>query len=180
MLLGRYGKEKMNKIYIFLSIILMFILVSCDEKKEKKNIKPIKLELKLVKDASDKNNVILNNDVLINNNDIDDAYVVINNYGRRQVLVVQIIMTATGKEKFKEITKHNIKKQIAILLDGKIIITPVIMETITGENFIIPIKEKQRALEVAEGIMEYKKENPNKSSHLTGKPLPLKLRRTGR
>lgn len=51
--------------------------------------------------------------------------------------VVSIQFTDDGKRKFAELTTENVGRQIAILLDGKVLTSPVVNEPITGGSAVI-------------------------------------------
>jgi len=151
-----------TKHIIFLTAFAFFC-VSCSKPKPKwyKNIKPIKLELKMVKDATDKDNLILEKKVLIRNDDIDEAGVTLNQFGHKSI---HLRMTSDATRKFKNITENNIGKQIAIVLNGNIAFAPFVREPITDGNVQIMFPKsttKKQLDDIVGGILKYKEENPN-------------------
>lgn len=157
----------MKKKYIILLILLGVIgfvlylaiagfLYSYGNQKWDENTKPVKLSFKLVKDASDVNNLIFDDEVLIQNTDIADAYVALDAFGERYI---HVSMTRSGTKKFTNITKKNINKQIAIILDGKTISAPIIKEPITGGQAQINLPKgttSKEAWDIMAGILKYK------------------------
>jgi len=50
---------------------------------------------------------------------------------------VLLYLSKTGQEKIKNLTKKNIKRRIAIIYNNKLLMAPLILETITGDSFSI-------------------------------------------
>ena len=68
-------------------------------------------------------------------------------------------MNKLGKLKLKKLTQNNINKQVAILLDDKVISSPIIRAPITGGKVSIQIvKTEKEALNIISGILKYKKQ----------------------
>lgn len=72
--------------------------------------------------------------------------------------VVSISFDNAGREKFREITKRNLQKQVAIVLDNKIVSAPMVQAEITDGNAVITgskdIKEAQQlAKRLNEGML---------------------------
>ncbi|MEK9155958.1 MAG: protein translocase subunit SecD [Patescibacteria group bacterium] len=72
--------------------------------------------------------------------------------------VVSISFSNSGREKFREITKKNLNKQVAIILDNKIVSAPNVQTEITDGNAVITgskdIKEAQQlAKRLDEGML---------------------------
>lgn len=145
-------------LFVFMIAITSF-LTSCSEKKWDEKTKPVLLEFKLVKNATDKNHLIIEDKILIDNNDIAGACVVSDKYGWP---VIQVKMTSSGALALKTITENNINKQIAVLFDGKIISTPEIRAPISRGMIQLPIPEhcsNKEAEGIAAGILKYKEKN---------------------
>jgi preprotein translocase subunit SecD len=146
----------MKYIYIILLLALTVFLFSCVKKNDTINITSIKLELKLVADATDEHNLILDKKRLLDNSDIANAFVTI---GQDKILRIIITLKQTSAIKFKHITEKYINRQIAILLDEKITSAPFVRRPITGGSFefaLPPGTTKERALEIVQGILNYK------------------------
>ncbi|MDR0647589.1 MAG: protein translocase subunit SecD [Puniceicoccales bacterium] len=89
---------------------------------------------------------------------IKRAQPVIDSYGRHEI---SLQMTDSGKERFAKVTKNNLHKRLAIVLDGKIYSAPVIQSEITNGQASISGKFTQReALEL---------------SHVLNNPLEFEL-----
>ncbi|MCL4353087.1 protein translocase subunit SecD [Patescibacteria group bacterium] len=56
------------------------------------------------------------------------------NTGKPQV---SLVFTPQGAQKFAEITKRNVNKRVAIVLDNRLLEAPVVNQTITGGNAVI-------------------------------------------
>lgn len=50
---------------------------------------------------------------------------------------VQLVFSSEGAEKFADITKRNVSKRVAIVLDNQVIEAPVVNQAITGGNAVI-------------------------------------------
>lgn len=69
--------------------------------------------------------------------------------------VVSIQFDNVGKEKFRDLTKNNLNKQIAIVLDNKIVSAPTVQTEITdGQAIITGSKEIKEAQELAKRLNE--------------------------
>ena len=155
---GEYKKMRVLQIAFLISITS--VIFSCSNKKWDESTKPIRLEFKLVKDASDKNNLLLEDKVLIRNEDVADASA---STDQNNKVIIHITFTKDGAKLFETITENNIKKQIAILLDGKIVSAPFVMSSVkTGSTLItIPELTPDKVKEIVAGILKYK-DNSNK------------------
>ena len=125
------------------------------KKINKYNIKPVKLAFMLVKDYSDKDKRVLDLDdkTLIANDDVADAKSFSTGYGR---CVIYIHMKRNSINKLRKITKQNMGKRIAILLDDKIMSTPVIKEPIKSGVVYLSLPQeitKKQAVSLAKGIL---------------------------
>lgn len=72
--------------------------------------------------------------------------------------VVSITFDNSGKEKFRDITKRNLQKQVAIVLDGRVVSAPTVQTEITNGEAVITgssdIKEAQKlAKRLNEGML---------------------------
>ena len=52
-------------------------------------------------------------------------------------LVVLLVLSKNGQEKIKDLTKNNINRRMAIIYNNKLLMAPLILETITGDSFSI-------------------------------------------
>lgn len=69
--------------------------------------------------------------------------------------IVTIKFDSTGKEKFAELTKRNVQKQIAIVLDNKIVTAPTVQAELTnGDAVITGSKDIKAAQELAKRLNE--------------------------
>ena len=50
---------------------------------------------------------------------------------------VRVTLTPAGKELFSEVTKANIGKKLAVVIDGKVALAPVIQQQISGGTLVI-------------------------------------------
>jgi preprotein translocase subunit SecD len=157
----------MKKKYIILLILLGVVgliiylaiagfLYSYGSRKWDEGTRPVNLSFKLVKDASDVNNLIFNDEVLIQNSDISDAHVALDAFGERYI---HIAMTRSGTMKFKNITEKNIGGRIAIILDGKTISAPIVQAPITDGQAQINLPKgttSKEAWNIVAGILKYR------------------------
>jgi preprotein translocase subunit SecD len=65
---------------------------------------------------------------------------------------LQIVLNERGADKLAALTKENLKKRVAIVLEGKIVTAPVVMQPITGGNISISIGSAEEVRVVAEKI----------------------------
>ena len=72
---------------------------------------------------------------------VKEAHPVIDPYGKYEI---SLQMTAEGKERFATITRQNLHKRLAIVLDGKVCSAPVIQAEITGGQASISGRFTQR------------------------------------
>ncbi len=71
---------------------------------------------------------------LLTGADLADARAVFDQFGRPQV---SLTFTPEGAKKFEEVTRANVGKRLAIVLDGKAYTAPVIRQAITGGQAVI-------------------------------------------
>lgn len=91
----------------------------------------------------------LHQEVVMSNKEIDNA-VVADWQGKP---VVRLILTAEGKEKFAQLTANNINRNMAILVNGKLITAPRINAPITqGMAMITGDFTKEEAERIVAGI----------------------------
>ncbi len=76
--------------------------------------------------------VVLERKILLEGNVISDAYVQYQSGGMSNTPVVDFQLNADGAEQFAKITKANVNRLLAILLDGKMKSAPSIREEIPG------------------------------------------------
>ena len=54
-----------------------------------------------------------------------------------QAYVVEVRLTEAGHEKFARLTERHLNKPLAIILDGKVVSTPVVRDKITTQNLVL-------------------------------------------
>jgi len=79
--------------------------------------------------------------------------------------MLHIQLTDCGKKKFTKITKNNIGKQLAIILDGKLLSAPVVRETITNGRIYVSGVDKEFAEKV---VRDFEKNKVKCNSEATG------------
>jgi len=123
---------------IIISIIVL-LSASCTKRLEKKLISPkVKIEFRM---ASDKpvdgfeekelngKKIFLNPKVEITEKDIACVYQV---NDQNYLPTISLEMNKIGTQKFAELTANNISKMLAIIVNGKIVMAPVIQSKILG------------------------------------------------
>ena len=124
-----------------LSILLIFILQlqMCDNDEKKPISKNVKVEFRMAKDTKTDNfeekeldgtKIYLSPKVEINENDITTVSKTLDHYG--SYFIIMLEMNAEGAQKFANLTSNNVSEKLAILVNGKIIMAPVIQDKITG------------------------------------------------
>ncbi|GGM94721.1 protein translocase subunit SecDF [Thermus composti] len=84
---------------------------------------------------------------LLTGADLADARAVFDQFGRPQV---SLTFTPEGAKKFEEVTRQNIGKRLAIVLDGNVYTAPVIRQAITGGQAVIEgLSSLEEASEIA-------------------------------
>jgi len=91
----------------------------------------------------------LHDEVIMSNEDIAMASVTMWN-GKP---VVELQFTLTGKDKFAQLTKENLKRRVGMLVDGKLVTAPIINAPIDqGIAIITGDFTKDEAQRIADGI----------------------------
>lgn len=84
---------------------------------------------------------------LLTGADLADARAAFDQFGRPQV---SLTFTPEGARKFEEVTRANVGKRLAIVLDGKVYTAPVIRQAITGGQAVIEgLSSVEEASEIA-------------------------------
>ena len=84
---------------------------------------------------------------LLTGADLADARAVFDEFGRPQV---SLTFAPEGAKKFEEVTRQNIGKRLAIVLDGRVYTAPVIRQAITGGQAVIEgLSSVEEASEIA-------------------------------
>jgi len=92
----------------------------------------------------------VHNEVLISNADI--AWAVVSSWEGRPV--VELTLTESGKEKFAQVTKENVGKRMGILVNGELLLVPVIQAPILNGKAVIDGKfTEEEAERIATGIL---------------------------
>ena len=98
----------------------------------------VKTKAYTIENAGRKNTVNLNNDVLIDRTALLSATSIVETTGgkkdRRSVAVLKLTFTTAGLRKFTEITTALVGKQLGILVDGKLVATPAVLEALPGNS----------------------------------------------
>jgi preprotein translocase subunit SecD len=94
--------------------------------------------------------VYISEDVALSNADVQSTRVLTGPNGHQQI---EIVFTKIGAERFAATTERLIRKPLGILVDGKLISAPVVMDKISGGKAIITggfsVEEAKR---IADGI----------------------------
>jgi preprotein translocase subunit SecD len=143
----------------YLKLCFLLLLFSCS--KPEKEPEPVFLELRRAESES-ANDLIemvlsgseekfyLHKEVLLSNEDVKSASPVL--HGRR--LVVEVILTDEGKEKFARLTEENINKRIGIVVDGRLILAPLVRAPIReGKMIITGNLSEEEINRIADGIV---------------------------
>jgi hypothetical protein len=93
--------------------------------------------------------VNLQKKVLLDQTAIKSAKVVKDNLGHPQIA---INFTESGREQFAEVTRENIGKRLAIVIDGRVYSAPVVMSEISGGANITGSFSEQEAEELAKRL----------------------------
>ena len=92
----------------------------------------------------------LHDEIEMTNADIDSAFVTTWNDSP----VVELIFTESGRERFARLTEENIGKRLGMLVDGELVIAPVIRDAIlTGKALINGDFSEKEAQRIADGIV---------------------------
>jgi preprotein translocase subunit SecD len=93
--------------------------------------------------------VYISEDVALSNADVQSARVVTGPNGQQ----IEIVFTKVGAERFAATTERLIRKPLGILVDGKLISAPVVMDKISGGKAIITGSfSEEEAKRIADGI----------------------------
>jgi len=123
--------------YILLIVLLSLQMCNNDEKKPVS--KSIKLAFQLAEDEivdgyemkeMDSTKIYLNSKIEINEKDID--FVIKSFDNQMEMPIIMLEMNQNGARKFTYLTTNNIGKKLAIVLNGKILMAPVIRDKIEG------------------------------------------------
>jgi prepilin-type processing-associated H-X9-DG protein len=116
------------------------------------------------KDSEDKEPLLLEKDVLLNNQMIREAAIGVRDSER---VFIRITLTPRGKALFAEVTGKNVGRRLAVVLDGKVLTAPRIYEKIAGGEGQIPVRlTPQEARDVAAIIQN---DNLPVPVHIVGK-----------
>ncbi|MEJ2009635.1 MAG: hypothetical protein P8Z30_16020 [Acidobacteriota bacterium] len=96
--------------------------------------------------------VYLHKKVIVSNNDISDVQVV--QEGGTSHFAISIKFNAAGAEKMREVTRSNIGKLFAVLLDGRVVMAPVIKSSVGAYAMITGNLTKAEAKRMAERIVK--------------------------
>ena len=93
--------------------------------------------------------VYISEDVALSNADVQSARVLTGPNGQQ----IEIVFTKVGAERFAATTERLIRKPLGILVDGKLISAPVVMDKISGGKAIITGSfSEEEAKRIADGI----------------------------
>ncbi len=183
----------MRKIFILICLLVGFcsfhlpLTHAVDEKTDSRNV--IMVEFKLVCDndigmcekavtADTKEDLYVQKNPVITLNEISYAKAIEpepvpehikNNFEKMGIKNAESLpeitlnLNATGKEKFAEITSRNVGKRMAIFIDGKLFVAPVIREPILGGSLAIICDSLEEAKSIVERINKAGNE-PNKEN----------------
>lgn len=74
---------------------------------------------------------------------------------------VTIILNKKGQDKFRKLTANNIKRRLAIICEGHLLMAPVIREEITGDVFIVSGLYHDNAKRLRDIIKNYSAKSQN-------------------
>ena len=93
----------------------------------------------------------LHNEVLLNETDIDSAFVIIQN----ERPAIQLVLKTEGSRKFEELTENNVGKRCGMILNGELVSAPRIKAPIrVGLAIISGIFTKDEAKNIAEKLSQ--------------------------
>jgi len=96
--------------------------------------------------------VYLKDEILFSNSDVENAYIV-KEYNHP---TIGLTFNKKSSEKFYDVTRNNINKSIAILLDGVVISVNQIREAIpNGKSIIVGTFTEKEAKDIISGILNY-------------------------
>jgi hypothetical protein len=106
--------------------------------------------LREAKDSDSNQLVYLHDDVIVTNRDIEAARVI--QTGGSSQYGVSIEFNAAGAEKMRAATRNHIGKRMAILLDGQVVIAPVLRSPIGAAAVITGNYTRAQAERIVKGI----------------------------
>jgi preprotein translocase subunit SecD len=154
------------KAVVALGFLLVPFLVSADPVKP---AKAVALEFRLVAKAEtpglprlpilgDDRTLPVERKVLMDARAVAAAEAVLDRMGRPQI---SLTLTAEGTKTFAEITRKNVKRQLAMVSDGKVLSAPTIQTEIAGGKAVITGSfTMKKAREIAAKINEAAKADP--------------------
>ena len=145
----------MRHMPILLPILFVLCLSSCSRQPWDENTKPVRLEMRLVVDASDEDHLGLGTNVLINNSDILKASVSLDGSDDPSI---QLQMTTEGTRVFVTVTEKHINQRIAVLLDGQVFAAPMVREPVHVGRVHVSLPKTTTPKEtyaIAAGILKY-------------------------
>ena len=96
------------------------------------------------------NPVYISNDVLLSNADVASARVIQGPNGPQ----IEIQFTKAGAQRFATATQNHLTKPLAILVDGRLLSAPILLEKISGGKAVIAGNfSKEEAQRIANGIV---------------------------
>lgn len=104
-----------------------------------------------VGDKSTNETIYVQKKVLLNQTALKSAKVITNSLGHPQV---QITFTKAGQKQFAVVTRDNIGKRLAIIIDGQLCDAPKILAEVPGGVAVISGSSKQEAEQLASKIRE--------------------------
>ena len=96
--------------------------------------------------------VYLHNEVIVSNNDIAEVRVV--QAGGPSKYGISVKLNATGADKMRQATEAHIGKPLAILLDGQVIMAPVVRSSVGGSAMLTGHYTRPEAQSIAERIIK--------------------------
>lgn len=145
--------------YLFAIVFLSVISVGCTTNTTKKNKLPIQFTLAefmpsegliLYRVEGSSKEVYLHSKAQLTNKHLSSAKVIESSFGNS----IEITFTEEGAKTFSDLTAQNIGKPLAIVIDGKVILAPVIRARIEGGKASISGNySKIEAHAIAAGIM---------------------------
>lgn len=96
--------------------------------------------------------VYLHNKVVVSNNDIAEVRAV--QAGGPSQYGISIKLNATGADKMRQATRSHMGKPLAILLDGQVVMAPVVRSTVGASAMITGNYTKAEAERIAERIIK--------------------------
>ena len=96
--------------------------------------------------------VYLHNEVIVSNNDIASVQVV--EAGGPSQYGISVKLNAAGADKMRQATEAHIGKPLAILLDGQVMMAPVVRDAVGGSAMLTGHYTKPEAQRVADRIIK--------------------------